>query len=366
MDTVIATLKKYVDLPSGSYDKSDVETLAQTLAGDFADAGMRSRLIPNAVMGPALACEYGSGDRQLMLMGHMDTVFPHADYKPFSLNGNIASGSGTCDMKGGIAVMLHALRRVLPLVDTAKYTVHVLLNPDEEVGSLTSAPLILNAARRSFAALSFEPAGEGGRLTCERKGVTSFAIRCRGVGGHAGAAYKTTFSAIQALCELIGRLYALRDDARDISINIGRVAGGTCENVVADSAAAYGEYRYYDPAIKDEIGKRIMEACALVKVPCTGAEVAFGTSHPAIKASKGSLELFERARAIAASQGRELRLESTGGAGDIAIAGQAGIPVLDGLGTGGGGIHTLDEYADISLLPQQVDLAARLIRELLP
>jgi glutamate carboxypeptidase len=365
MQSVLETLEKYVSMPSGTLDKQDVTALAKTIASDFAALGMAVTLIPGANMGPVVECVFGHGKKQLMLMGHMDTVFPRAECQPFVVEGDIAHGSGVCDMKGGIAVMLHALQNVLPKANQEKYTVKVVLNPDEEVGSPESVPIILKNAQNSFAALSFEPARKGGALTCERKGVTSFTIRCTGIRGHSGANYLKCASAIQELCQRINAIYELRDDSRDISVNIGVIQGGTAENVVADEAEARGEFRYYDQTFRQELMDKLLAICAVPGISGTTTKLTWGNTHPALKATEQSMELVKLAQKIAAEYGVSLGAESTGGAGDIAIAGLAGIPVLDGFGLEGDGMHTTHEFAYIKNAAFKVTLAERMMLELL-
>lgn len=366
MQSVLETLKKYVSMPSGTMDKDDVAALARVIAADFEGLGMTVRLIPGTNMGPVVECTFGHGEKQLMLMGHMDTVFPRAECQPFQVEGDIARGSGVCDMKGGIAVMLHALKNVLPKVDPKQYTVKIILNPDEEVGSPESAPIILETARNSFAALSFEPARKSGALTCERKGVTAFTLRCTGIRGHSGADYLQCASAIQELCAKINDIYSLRDDSRNISVNIGVIQGGTADNVVADEAVARGEFRYYDQSYRQELMDKLLAICQKPGIPGTTAQVTFGNTHPALKATEQSMALMELARQIAAEYDVAITAESTGGAGDIAIAGQANIPVLDGLGLQGDGMHTIEEYASLKDIAFKVTLAERLMLALMP
>jgi len=365
MQSVLETLKKYVSMPSGTLDRSDVAALAKVIAGDFEDLGMTVKMIPGTNMGPVVECTFGHGTKQLMLMGHMDTVFPRAECQAFSMGDDIAHGSGICDMKGGIAVMLHALKNVLPKVDQEKYTIKVILNPDEEVGSPESAPIIQKTAQNSFAALSFEPARRGGALTCERKGVTSFTLHCTGIRGHSGANYLQCASAIQELCAKVNAIYTLRDDSRDISVNIGVIRGGTAENVVADEAVAHGEFRYYDQAFKQELMDKLHAICQVPGMPGTTTKVTWGNTHPALKATEQSMRLADTAIKIAAELGTDITTESTGGAGDIAIAGLAGIPVLDGFGLEGDGMHTTHEYALISNIPYHVRLAEQMMLALL-
>lgn len=354
-------LEKYVSMPSGSGDYADVNALADIIIDDIRALGFDAK--PHEVPGKAKIIEatYGYGSKKIMLMGHMDTVFPRSDFMPFRIEGDTAYGSGVMDMKGGIVIMLCALKKVLAGIDKSKYTLQILINPDEEIGSPTSHALIYESAQTACACLSFEPSRPSGALVCERKGVTSFTLICRGVRGHAGMAYKSCHSAIQELCHRIERLYTLRDDARDISINVGSISGGTAENVVADYAEAHCEYRYFDMVYKDEIGNAISAICAEPGIEGCTTELSFGASHPAAKLSEGSQRLFNMARDAARSLGGDAFLEQTGGAGDISIAAVAGAPVLDGLGMEGAGAHTRQESADLTRLPYKIELAARLI-----
>lgn len=363
MKDAIAALKRYVNLPSGSYDRTDAIALAQALAEDFVAAGLQVTQMPGQLHGPTLVCRWGQGPRQLMLMGHYDTVFPHARMQPFRLEGGIAYGSGAADMKGGLVVMLHSLKEVLPNLDPAHHSIVAVLNGDEEVGSPESRQYILKTAEQSIAAFSFEPGGD--ELNIERKGVTAFTLTATGKGGHAGSQYKSCHSAVQGLCEVVGRLYTLRDDERDVSLNIGVIEGGTAENVVADRAVAKGEFRTYDPQTLEDLRGQVRACCDSLGVPGVTVDVAFGATHPACKRTEGSLKLFEQARAMAEKQGRRVALRVTGGAGDISFAAQAGIPVLDGFGLPGKGFHTDQEQADISMFSNAVALAAGMIAAVL-
>ena len=362
LSTPLESLKRYVDQPSGTHDKEDVAQVACMFEEDFRSLGFRTQLIPGKEYGPTLQATIGSGEKQLMLMGHMDTVFPRKVYVPFRDLGNgKALGSGSIDMKGGVVVLLYALKKILPKLDLRKAKLCVLLNPDEEIGSPESHDHILNTARRSFAALSFEPCSSDYRLTCARKGVTSAHITCEGIPGHSGAQYKICASAIQALCAHITALYQLRDDSRDISFNAGVISGGTAENVVAPYAEAECEFRYFDEQYKPKLMEKIRKLCMEERVPGVKTAVTFGASHPAIDLNEKSQRLLDIALEISREQGQKRYHEKTGGAGDISIAGLAGIGVLDGLGLTGTGMHTVQECVNLDSLPIQIDFAAEMI-----
>lgn len=366
LNSPLETLKTYIDMPSGSLDKEDVEALAAIIEQDFLSLGFKVEKRLGQTCGPTLVCTIGQGQRQLMLMGHMDTVFPKVRHIPLTRVGdNLYKGSGIVDMKGGIVVMLYALKSILPGLDLTQHKIVAVINPDEEIGSPESGSAILETAKASFAALSFENAGKNNMLTCARKGVTSAFITCVGIPGHAGSEYKKCASAIQALCAQITKLYTLRDDAQDISFNAGLITGGTAENVVAPEASCKCEFRYFDQRLKQTLIDKITALCADEPVKGVTTTVTFGSSHPAIDINKKSQKLFDMASALAKAQGRTFHYERTGGAGDIAIAGLAGIPVLDGLGLNGGGAHTKEEYADLTHLDAQIDLGAQMIQKTL-
>ncbi|MDR1262963.1 MAG: M20/M25/M40 family metallo-hydrolase [Oscillospiraceae bacterium] len=361
VEGAMALMAKYVNMPSGPWEKSNGDALMAVAAKDFDALGMTVRLRECEKVGAVIEARWGNQSKPLMLIGHMDTVFPQEESKPFAVEGGKASGAGVLDMKGGVAILHAALKCALTRLDPAKHGVVVLLNCDEELGSPESGKWILETAKGSAAALSFEPSRPGGAFVMERKGVRSFRLECGGIRGHSGARYKECASAIQELCQRIAKLYTLRDDERDISISIGVIQGGTAENVVADAAWAKGEYRSFDPEYQEEIRRKIQAICVEPGVPGTTTKLTFGAEHPALAASEQGRALYERARGIGESQGRKLGLERTGGAGDISIAGKAGIPVLDGFGMLGDGAHTLNEYVEIGAIGAQIELAERMI-----
>jgi glutamate carboxypeptidase len=270
------------------------------------------------------------------------------------------SGSGVMDMKGGLLIMQEALRRFLPGLPEDGRIVCVL-NGDEEIGAGFSSSLISSCAKDAFACLCYEPMRESGALVRSRKGVISFTVRCTGIGGHAGAAYLTSASAIQQLCAVASSLYTMRDDARNVSINIGVISGGTASNVVCDEASLEGEVRYYDPALTETLLSRLNDLCAAEGVPGTNTELTVHAAHPPFEANEKSGNLLALAQKIGAEMGMELPAEDTGGAGDVAYASIAGAAALDGLGLHGRGMHTLQETGTVSSFMRNVKLSAALM-----
>lgn len=364
-EQIVARLAQYVNLPSGSHDLPGLAAFTAQVEADMRALGFKVTRHSAPGVGDALECVYGDGEDTLLLLGHMDTVFPRAESQPFcDLGGDEVSGSGVMDMKGGLLIMQTALADVLPdLPKTAR--VVCVLNADEEIGSGTSSALIAAWAKKSFACLTFEPMRESGALVRQRKGVISFRVRCTGIRGHAGSAYLRSASAIQQLCAVVGELYALRDDARQISVNVGVISGGTAENVVCDEATALAEVRFYNPAYGEEVLGKLHAICEKPGVPGTATELTVNASHPPFMATEKSLRLLALAQEVAREQGIELPAEDTGGAGDVSFASLAGVAALDGLGLRGFGAHTTKERGVLSSFAQNAKLSAALMRALI-
>ena len=364
-ERIVARLAQYVNLPSGSYDLPGLAAFTVQVESDMRALGFAVTRHGAPGVGDTLECVYGDGEDTLLLLGHMDTVFPRAESQPFcDLGGDEVTGSGVMDMKGGLLIMQTALSDVLPQLPESARVVCVL-NADEEIGSGTSSALITEWAKKSFACLVFEPMRESGALVRQRKGVISFRVRCTGIRGHAGSAYLRSASAIQQLCAVIGELYALRDDARQISVNVGVISGGTAENVVCDEATALAEVRFYNPAYGEEILGKLRAICEKPGVPGTATELTVNASHPPFMATEKSLRLLALAQEVAREQGIELPAEDTGGAGDVSFASLAGVAALDGLGLLGFGAHTTKERGELSSFAQNAKLSAALMRALI-
>lgn len=364
LSEMLAKLEQYVNLPSGSWDKDDVNAFNAQVQKDFEGLGMTVERHDGGDIGDTLVCRYGKGPNRIMLMGHMDTVFPHYEAWKFRLEGNRAYGPGTMDMKGGILVMYYALREVLPKLPEDAQIVCVL-NPDEEIGSGTSRQYMLENAREAIAAISFEPMRPGGIVVSQRKGVISFGITCTGQRGHAGAAYLTNASAIQQLCSVVNKLYTMRDDERQVSVNVGTIQGGVAENIIAGEAGVRAEIRYYEPAMYEELVTRLKAICDEPGLKGTTTTLELGPSHPPFKANERCRKLLGVVQAQAARQGRAIEAVASGGASDVAFAAIAGAPAIDCMGLIGEGAHTKEEFADVTSFIPNVELAVNVITELL-
>jgi glutamate carboxypeptidase len=305
-------------------------------------------------------------NRRILLTGHMDTVFP-ADH-PFQrqtwLDGATLNGPGVADMKGGIAVMLHALMAFEASAHASALGYDVLINSDEETGSLASAALIAELAAGKLAALTYEPAAlPDGTLAHERGGTGNYSIIVTGKSAHAGRNPHEGRNAIVAAADLILRLKALESD--QITINPAKLEGGAANNVVPDHAVLRFNVRpktvEAGAAFDHELNHllRIIEAAHQV-----GTHRHGGVTRPPKKVDARAQKLFDLVRECGAELGQTIRWQSTGGVCDGNNIAACGVPVVDTMGVRGGAIHSPDEYLIVPSLTERAALSARVIERL--
>jgi glutamate carboxypeptidase len=305
-------------------------------------------------------------NRRILLTGHMDTVFPadHLFQRQTWLDGETLNGPGVADMKGGIAVMLHALLAFEASPHAAALGYDVLINSDEETGSLASAALIAELAAGKLAALTYEPAAlPDGTLAHERGGTGNYSITFTGKSAHAGRNPHEGRNAIVAAADLILRLKAL--ETAEITINPAKLEGGSANNVVPDHAVL----RFNVRPRTVEAGADFDNALnALLRSIEAAHEVAThrhgGVTRPPKKVDARAQALFELVRECGAELGQTIRWQSTGGVCDGNNIAACGVPVVDTMGVRGGAIHSPDEYLIVPSLAERAALSARVIERL--
>jgi glutamate carboxypeptidase len=235
----------------------------------------------------------------------------------------------------------------------------MLWTTDEEVGSGTSRAVIEDEARRSDAVLVLEPSLPGGAVKTARKGCGEYEVRVRGVAAHAGVDPTKGASAIHELARQIARIVAFQDLDRGVSVNVGRVSGGTRPNVVAEEACAVVDVRV--PTLADA-GRIDAALRSLTAVDArTTVTVSGGIDRPPLERSDRVVRLYRQACAVAAELGLALPEGSTGGGSDGNLTASLGVSTLDGLGAIGDGAHALHEHVEIDPLPDRAALVAGVI-----
>jgi glutamate carboxypeptidase len=299
--------------------------------------------------------------KQLLVVGHLDTVWPLGTLalRPLRIDGDKAYGPGIFDMKAGIALATFAMRTLKQVGRQTHRPVTFLMTCDEETGSHFSRPLIEEEAGRSEAALVLEPPVPGGTIKTGRKGVGEFELIVRGRSAHAGNDIRKGVSAINELANQILAINRLADFERGTTLNVGVVRGGVLSNVVAAEARASIDMRYQ----MVEEGRRIEESMAALTPVLEGAqlEIRGGINRPPLVRTERIAALFAQARELATEIDYDLREASVGGGSDGNFIAALGVPVLDGLGVDGEGAHAEHEHILLSDIPRRATLLSRLI-----
>ena len=286
--------------------------------------------------------------QQILIVGHTDTVHSRGSLneRPWRREAGKIYGPGIFDMKANCALAIEVLRALVELKATPAYGVTLVLTCDEEVGSQSGWPLIEKMAKAQPARCAFvmEPPASGGRVKTSRKGTGIFAIKVEGKAAHAGLEPEKGASAILELARQTEQLHAINLSGSGITLNVGVVHGGSRSNVVAAEAQGEIDVRFSTTAESLEI-ERILSNLKPID-DRTKVFVSGGINRPPMERTAAVVELFEKARAIAADLDFELGEAQVGGASDGNFLAAMGIPVLDGLGISGDGAHAVHEHIE--------------------
>jgi glutamate carboxypeptidase len=361
---VIAVTESLVRHESPSDDKAAVDRCGAELAHQLSAIGGRVSSIITSTAGDHLRAEFGSGDRQVLLLGHFDTVWPlgQIEKMPILRDGDQLRGPGVLDMKAGIAIGMLATRALFQVAPPAACNVVMLWTTDEEIGSSTSRALIETEARKSEAVLVLEPALPGGVLKTSRKGCGEYELIVHGQAAHAGVDPTKGVSAIRELARQILAVETLQDLTRGVSVNVGVIDGGSRTNVIAAEARARIDVRAtsMDDAARIDTAMRSLTP----HLPGAAIEVHGGFGRPPMERTAGVARLFELAQDAGRQLDVDVREGSTGGGSDGNFCAALGVPTLDGLGALGDGAHALHEHVVLSSLSPRAALVAALLARL--
>lgn len=380
--TMVETTIRLAEINSGSLNVAGVDAVGETLVELCQPLGGQVEYLavePYTLItqdGETLSFPLGHAIRirkrpeapfQVYLGGHLDTVY--APDHPFQqvrrLDDNRLNGPGVTDLKGGLLVMINALLAFERTPWAEQLGWEILLNPDEEIGSPSSAVLIAEAARRVDVGLIYEPCMPDGSLAGARKGSGNFSVVVQGRAAHAGREHHLGRNAIRALCDYIAALDRLNGQREGVTINPGFIHGGGAVNTVPDRAMARFNIRIEQPEdeawclqqlqrLGDDINQR-----EGVQLQLYGQ---FGRKPKVITQSNQAL--LELARDCGATLGLALQWQPTGGCCDGNNLAAAGVPNIDTLGVQGGAIHSSDEYLCIDSLVPRAKLSALLLMQL--
>jgi len=375
---LLSDLKEMVRIESGSANVAGLTHMADFLEGELKALGMQTERI-KATSGPGAymlkGTLTGNGRKRIMLIGHMDTVYPEGILKtqPYHVEGNRIYGPGIADDKGGLAVVLQSLR-ILKAAGWRDYaTLTVLFNPDEEIGSIGSGEIIAALAAENDYVLSCEPTAakdvakrEG--LLLGAAGTATVTMEVTGRQAHAGVAPELGRN---ALVELSNQIVQTRDIAKSVpgtQLNWTFSNAGLVRNQIPEKAVATADVRLFARDGAERLLAALQAKVAESRlVPDTRTAVTMLVGRPPFAGDERSKALGKKAQAVYAElDSRPLELTPmTGGATDAGYASRSGkAVVLESFGLAGFGYHARDEYIEIDSIVPRLYLMTRLLMEI--
>ena len=368
-----ARLREWVEISSCTADRIGVDRLGDLLASQLQELGFRIAEIVSGTWGrTVVARREGSGGHRLLLIGHLDTVHPAESgfegLVEVAGDPSRLTGPGCADMKGGLVVMLEALRALAAAGELEGRQVVVVLASEEERGSPVSSEVIRGEATVADLCLVFEPGrvGEDGATTfvTGRRGFGRFRLTAHGRAAHAGVESDAGASAIRELALKVPVLEDLAAEHPGSSVTVGLFHGGSAANTVPESAWIEVDYRYADPESGLDLEDALLTAAGRHQVhdargrPCVSTRLEDHVKRPPLLRTEAIGRMSDRIRSWGAELGLELREETRGGSSDAAIAADMGCPAVCGLGAVGGAFHTRDEWVLPASLVDRARLAA--------
>lgn len=361
-------LELLVNIDCGSYTKEGVDRVGRWVWSFFEELGAELESYDDDTYGNTLVATLDGrpGGPTILMIGHLDTVFDPGTVaeRPYRTEGSRAYGPGVTDMKGGLLTGLYALRALYDLADGADGwlpagRVVFIANPDEEIGSPVSSPVIRRHAADAQAALVLECGRANGDFVSSRKGIWDVELRITGRSAHAGVEPEKGRSALLEAAHKVIALHALNGRWPGVTVNAGVIQGGTRPNVVTERCSIQVDVRAVDRAGQDAVEAEVRAIAAHSTVPDTTCELVDMGRHRPMEKLERSARLVDHAIALAAGLGFTTNDAATGGASDANTTAGMGVASIDGLGPVGGEDHSPREYLELdSIVPRTAWVAA--------
>lgn len=361
LEAYLKELEYLVNFDSGSRIPEGTAKVADYFTEKFEALGWQvKRHHTSDEVGPCIEIANGSKERyDLLLIGHMDTVFPRgtAEKRPMRVEGGKVYGPGANDMKASLLSAYYALAELQAAGTLDGASICLLMNSDEEMSSIHSRPLIEKIARKSDYAIILEPARKGGEMVKQRRGVARYKLNGVGVAAHAGVNPQDGSSAINELAHWILALHGKNNWDKGTSVNVGVVSGGTGPNTVAPHSYGEVDVRFTDMGEIQQIEAMMKEMESNPKTK-GGAKITAtgGVTRPPMNPSEKTLSLCDDITKLAEKIGVSFQWIATGGGSDASFTAACGVPTVDGFGPVGGDAHTEKEYLVIDTIKPRMDL----------
>ena len=361
-EEMLAHAKQWCAINSFTANVAGVNAVGALLRDAFALPSLRCTTIPGGEHGDHLVWRTAAPGAPIVLVGHHDTVFPPGHFETWTEEGGRVTAPGVLDMKGGLAIIrgvLAALEATGALVDLPIMVVSV---GDEEVGSPSSTPHLVELATGAQCALVFESGRAADAIITRRKGVGAMTVIAHGKAAHAGNNHKDGGNAIWALSRFVDAAQQLTDYAGGITVNVGQFTGGTSKNTVPEHAECVLDLRYETVASAEQLVARLRAAAEAAAIPNVRLEVVGGIRRLPLERSDGSAKLRDEYAACALLAGLGTgEAALLGGGSDANTVGPLGVPVIDGLGPRGAGFHTTTEYVEVATFRPKAEALLRFL-----
>ncbi|WP_299013607.1 M20 family metallopeptidase [uncultured Photobacterium sp.] len=367
LQAYLEELRPLIDVDCGTLTKDGIEIIANQMAKKYLDLGWYVKRVDCGIAGTGLEIR-NKPDRKdvdVMLMGHMDTVFPvgTVQARPMTFDEKRAYGPGVSDMKSGLLNIVYALRG-MEKETLDKLSICICMNPDEEIGSLHSEEWLKHVATNAKNVLVAEAARADGSLVKARKGMARYRLTFAGKAAHAGNGPQNGRSAITEMANWILGINKLTNVKSGTTLNVGVVNGGAGANIVPEHAEAVVDVRFWD---NDEYADADTKIRTMAETPFVDG-VTVTVVREAHKPSMVPSEKTEALIALVEEAGQELGIDikwqEVGGGSDANLTAVMGIPTLDGFGPAGAGFHSAEEYLELDTIEPRIQLLQKVLAKL--
>lgn len=365
----VKLLEQVVNIDSGTGDVDGGRKVGDIFAAKLTALGMTVERVPAEAPGlpeNLVATLKGTGKGRVLMIGHLDTVFGPgtAAKRPFTIDGDHARGPGVSDEKGGVVQGVYAIQLLKTLKHTDFAQITFLIETSEERGSPGTRKLIARLLKDADVEFNLEPGDAPDAVTVWRKGSSIINIEVKGLAAHAGVAPQDGRNAAD---ELVHQLDAIKPFPKfgpeNMTLNLTLLSAGSRYNIIPDTASATLNLRVVEKAQVDAVLAALQASAKAPSIAGTEVKVSREVSFPPLPRNASTNALADRAGEIYAGLGLTLDRGGNGGASESALAHEAGVPALDGLGPVGGGFHSDAEYLDVRTVTPRLYLLTKLIME---
>jgi glutamate carboxypeptidase len=351
-------LAEVIDINSYTKNKAGVDRVGEVFKRHLKALGFECRVYKREEIGNHLlfTSKKVSG-KKILLLGHLDTVFPPSSFEGFREDDEWIYGPGVCDMKGGLFVALEALREVKKRCKEIK-NIDFFMVSDEETGSDDSKFVSKELAKEYDYTLVFEAAGIEDEVVVARKGVGTFFIDIKGKAAHAGNNYDKGYNANLEAAHKTIALHELTDLSAGTTVNVGKIEGGIGANTISPHAKLTLEIRYTNTNERDRVLQKLHEITHENSIEGVSSTLSGGIQRDVMQSSQKTLEFVKELEKITSTT---FKTESRGGVSDANIFSSNGSITLDGFGPFGDGDHTIHERAKKSSYLNRIELVSKIL-----